>query len=137
MNRTLSGHLSDAPGAVAEGSDSGDLSFFERLDQVPGLQILEVAEADAAFEALADFAGIFLEPLQGVDAALPDDGTVTQEANLRATTDLSAAHVATGDGTHARHPEDLAHFGLARDDLFELGGQHADHGLLDVLEQFV
>ena len=37
----------------------------------------------------------------------------------------------------AGHPEDLADLGLAGDDLFELGGEHADHGVLDVLEDLV
>ena len=35
------------------------------------------------------------------------------------------------------HPEDLADLGLAGDDLLELGGEHADHGVLDVLEELV
>ena len=33
--------------------------------------------------------------------------------------------------------EDLPHLGVARDHLFELGGEEADHGLLDVLEDLV
>src|SRR6187200_808190 len=36
-----------------------------------------------------------------------------------------------------RDPEDLAHLGLARDDLFVLRLVHADHRLLHVLEQLV
>ena len=51
--------------------------------------------------------------------------------------DHTRAHVAAGDGADARHPEDLADLGLAGDDLFVLGGEHADHRLLDVLEQLV
>ena len=46
-------------------------------------------------------------------------------------------HVATGDGADARHTEDLADLGFAGDHFFELGGEHADHGPLDVLEQLV
>ena len=46
-------------------------------------------------------------------------------------------HVAAGDGADAGHPEDLADLGLAGDHLFELGGEHADHGVLDVLEELV
>ena len=46
-------------------------------------------------------------------------------------------HVAAGDGADPGDPEDLADLGVAGDDLFELGGEHADHGLLDVLEQLV
>ena len=50
---------------------------------------------------------------------------------------VPAEHVAAGDGADAGHPEDLADLGLARDDLFVLGREHADHGLLDVLEHLV
>ena len=49
----------------------------------------------------------------------------------------AVAHVAAGDRADPGHPEDLADLGLAGDDLFELGREHADHGLLDVLEQLV
>ena len=37
----------------------------------------------------------------------------------------------------ARHAEDLADLGLAGDDLFELRGEQAEHGGLDVLDQLV
>jgi hypothetical protein len=46
-------------------------------------------------------------------------------------------HVAPGDGTDARHPEDLADLSLTRDDLFELRSEQADHGPLDVLDDLV
>ena len=45
---------------------AGDLPLLERLDDVAGLEVLEVGEADAALEALADLAGVFLEPLERV-----------------------------------------------------------------------
>ena len=50
---------------------------------------------------------------------------------------MPLTHVAAGDGADAGHAEDLADLGLAGDDLFELGSEHADHGLLDVLEHLV
>ena len=45
--------------------------------------------------------------------------------------------VAPGDGADPRHPEDLPDLGVAGDDLLVLRRQHADHRLLDVLEQLV
>ncbi len=50
---------------------------------------------------------------------------------------MPLTHVAAGDGADPGHAEDLADLGLAGDDLLELGGEHADHGLLDVLEHLV
>ena len=50
---------------------------------------------------------------------------------------VPAEHVAAGDGADAGDPEDLADLGVAGDHLFELGREHADHGVLDVLEQLV
>src|SRR6202043_2711769 len=41
------------------------------------------------------------------------------------------------DLADARHAEDLAHLGVAGDDLFELGSEHADHGRFDVFDQLV
>src|SRR6187397_2970286 len=118
-------------------SDPSDLALFEGLDQVALLEVLEVGQADAALEALTDLPSIFLEPLERVDAALPDDDALAQEADLRAAGDDTRAHAATGDEADARDAEDLAHLGLARDDLFELRCEHADHGALDVLEELV
>src|SRR5262249_11526827 len=101
------------------------------------LEVLEVAQTDTALEALADLTGIILEALQRRDAALPDDDAVAQEANLAAAGDDPRAHVTACDGADARHTEDFADLGLARDHLFELGSEHADHRPLDVLEQLV
>ena len=78
-----------------------------------------------------------LKRLSELDAALPDDRAVAQEAHLRATRDAAAAHVATGDRADPRHPEDLADLGFAGDHFFELGREHADHRPLDVFEQLV
>src|SRR5438552_1122375 len=118
-------------------SRPGDLPFLERLDQVTRLEVLVVAEADAALEALADLAGVVLEPLERGDLPLPEDDAVAEEPDLGPAGDDTRPYLTSGDGSHARDPEDLTHFGLARDDLFELGGEHADHGRLDVLEQLV
>src|SRR6478735_1139178 len=87
--------LTVRPNCAHAGSDPGDLALFEGLDQVAALEILEVGEADAAFEALADLAGVLLEATQRDDRALPDDHAVAQEAHLGATGDDARAHVAT------------------------------------------
>src|SRR3546814_20301743 len=70
-------------------------SLLERLDDVALLQVLEVAEADAALEAGVDLAHVVLEATQRVDGALPDDRALPQEADLgvdRKSTRLNSSH---------------------------------------------
>ena len=98
---------------------------------------MEVGETDTALETLTHFADVVLEATQRLDGALPDDDALTQEAHLRATGDRAVEHEATRDGADLRHTEDLAHFGIAGDDLFVLRSQEAHHRPLDVFEQFV
>ena len=52
---TLEISRQSAAGQISSGTS--DLDVFERLDQVTGLEILEVGQADTAFEALTDLAG--------------------------------------------------------------------------------
>ena len=75
--------------------------------------------------------------LQRGDRALPDDRALAEEADLGAAGDGAVVHVAAGDWPDPGHREDLADLGLAGDDLFELGREQADHGVLDVLEDLV
>ena len=54
-------------GVGGHGSGAGDLALLERLDDVAGLEVLEVGEADAALEAGGDLADVVLEPAQRPD----------------------------------------------------------------------
>src|ERR1700677_2056461 len=92
-----------------------DLALLKCFDDVAGVQVLEVGEADAALEPGRHLPGVVLEAAQGDDGALPDDGAVAQEPHLGAAGDLPLPHVAPGDGAHPGDPEDLPHPGLARD----------------------
>src|SRR5262249_261225 len=96
-----------------------------------------VLEADTALEALPHLAHVVLETPQRGDRALPDDRALAQEPDLRPTGDDTARDVATGDPADARHAEHLAYLGIAGDDLFELGLEHADEGVVDVFEDVV
>src|SRR5690606_12199471 len=114
-----------------------DLALLVGLDDVAFLEVLEVRQTDTALEPGADLGGVVLEPPQRLDRALPDDGALTQEADLGVARDDAALDHATGDLADAGHGEDLADLGLAGDDLFVLGGEHAEHGRLHVLEHLV
>src|ERR1700733_591151 len=124
-------------GPPAPTSGPGDLALVVGLNDVAVLEVLEVGEPDTALEARCDLAHIVLEAAQRVDRTLPDDGALAQEAHLRAAGDLAVAHVAPGHGADPGHPEDLAHLGLARDDLLVDRGEQTEHGRLNVLEQLV
>src|SRR3546814_16603501 len=65
------------------------------------LQVLEVAEDDAALEAGVDLAHVVLEATQRVDGALPDDRALPQEADLGVPGDGAVEHHAAGDATDA------------------------------------
>ncbi len=49
---------------VAPNSGPRNLSLFVGLDHISGFQILEIRQADTAFEARGNFAGIVLEAPQ-------------------------------------------------------------------------
>ena len=66
---------------------AGDLPLLEGLDDVAGLEVLEVGEADAALEALATSRASSLKRLQRRDRALPDDRALAEEADLGAAGD--------------------------------------------------
>src|SRR5262245_10527477 len=118
-------------------SDASDFAVFVGLDHVAGLEVLVVLEADTALEALTHLTHVVLEAPQRSDRALPDDRALAEEPDLRPTGDDTARDVATGDATDTRHAEHLAHLGVARDDLFELGLEHADERVVDVFEDVV
>src|SRR2546421_5084368 len=118
-------------------SGAGDFPELVGLDDVALLEVLEVAEADAAFESLLHLAGVVLEPLERGDCAVPDDDAVAQETDPRAACDHAVLHVAAGHPADTRDREHLTDLGVARDDLLELGLEHADERLLHVLEHLV
>src|SRR6476619_286293 len=65
-------------------SGAGDFPELVGLDDVALLEVLEIAEADAAFEALLHLAGVVLEPLERSDRAVPDDHAFAQDTDSRA-----------------------------------------------------
>src|SRR3981081_3473207 len=68
-------------------SGAGAFPELVGLDDVALLEVLEVAEADAAFESLLHLAGVVLEPLERGNRAVPDDDAVAQETDPRAACD--------------------------------------------------
>src|SRR5688572_22952031 len=118
-------------------SDSRYLAVLVGLDDVALLEVLVVREAHGALESLSDLAGVVLEALERGDGAVPDDGALTDVADLGAPGDHAVAHHTPGNLAHSWDLEDLEHLGVAGDDLLVLGLEHAHHGGLDLLEDLV
>ena len=87
------------------------------LDDVALFEICELGDLYAAFEVLGDFADIVFEAAERLEFAVPDDGRVADDTNLRIADELAGLHVTTGDRADFRDLEDLADFGAAEDDL--------------------
>ncbi len=52
------------------------------LDQVPGLEVVEAVDPDAAFHAGADLVDLVLEPPQRLDDAVVDDFLAADDPHL-------------------------------------------------------
>src|SRR6266571_5036623 len=104
-----------------------DLPRLVCLDHVAFLDVLEVLDRDAAFEALLDLARIVLEALERSDLAVVDDRSLANEANVGGADDLALSDVAARDRADPGGPEDLADLGHAQGLLDLFGRQHALH----------
>jgi len=76
------------------------------------MQVLEVAETNTALEARSDFGGVVLEALERGERAVPDDGALSQEANLVVALDRAVLHETTSNQANTLDAEDLADLGL-------------------------
>src|SRR5664280_1773176 len=116
---------------------SRNLALFEGLDDVAIFQVLVVGETNAALKARLHLSRVILEAAQRSDRALPDNGALAQESNLRTTGDDAVADEASGDGADLGNAKHFAHLGFAGDDLFVDRRQQSQHGRLDLLDQLV
>ncbi len=62
--------------------DAGDLSFLERFDDVAGLEVLEVRQADSTFKSGPNFSDILFEVAKRLDRSPPDDRAFPKEPDL-------------------------------------------------------
>src|SRR5579859_2210805 len=85
---------------------------LEVLDDVAGLDVVEVLEPDTTFVAGEDFAGVILEAAQRADLAFPDDAAVAHEAGAGTAHQLPFGNHRTGD-SRTLHDEGLADLGAA------------------------
>src|SRR5580658_4131762 len=107
------------------------------FDDVVGLDVVEVADLDAAFEVLWDFLGVVLEPFEGFDRSFIDLASLTDQPDFGRAFDDALSYKATGDRTNLGDLEDLAHHGTAEMDFLDLRDEHPLDGLLDVVGHLV
>src|SRR5262245_26708950 len=69
--------------------------------------------------------------------ALEDDHVVADETRLRAAFDHPVDDHTTRDGTHFRHPDDIANLRLPDDDFLERRIEQSEHRIADLLFDFV
>src|SRR5688572_18584128 len=102
------------------------------FDDVPDFDVLELLDADAALEALANLGNIVLEVPERGDLALVNDTVVAQQADIGRSRDDAIDDHATGDRARLRHLERVPDLGASLEDLLELRIEQAGHGRLDL-----
>src|SRR5690606_34617255 len=118
-------------------SSAGDLSDLVDLDEVALLDVVEVGQADTALEALGHLANVVLEPLERVDGPVVGDDSGAQQPGTGTALDHAFGDVATGDGSDPGNPEHGPDLGGAEHDFLLLGGELANQGLFDLVQQLV
>src|SRR6266852_3307171 len=90
------GGLSLAGGtdALSGGFRGAHLGNAEAFQDIADLHVIEIGDARAALKTSADFAGIILEPLQGVELRRVDDRPIAQHADLCVALQDAFDHVA-------------------------------------------
>ncbi len=93
--------------------NSSDALCYERLNDVAFLDVVEVADGNAAFHAVGYFFGIVFETFQRSDLAFVDLHAVAHQANVGIALNYAIKHRAAGDCAHFRHFESVANFRLS------------------------
>ena len=75
----------------------GNLFEVVALDDVAGFVLVEVAELDAALEAVADFLHVVLEAAERREAAIVNGLAAAQDAGARGAGDAAIGDEAAGD----------------------------------------
>src|SRR5258708_7750888 len=132
---TGSSSLAALPRRVLE--RRGDGLHLEGLDDVALADVVVALDADAALVALRDLARVVLETAQRADLARVDDDRVAHEPDLGLARDLALGDEGARDRARLGDVEDLAHLDLAHELLARDRGEHAHHGLLDVVDGVV
>jgi len=113
-----------------------DLLERVALDDVAFLIFVELAEADAALVAVPDFLDLVLEAAQGRHLAVEHRHAAADDAGVGLAVDLAVGDVGTA-GLAAGKLEHLADLGVADDLLAGDRVEQPEHGLADLVDEFV
>src|SRR5687768_15861285 len=114
-----------------------DLHHFVSFDDVAHLDIIKSFDVKTTFVACSDFFHVVLEAPQRAECPGMDYDAVADHAHLCVAGDLAVKYIATCNGANPCDLEDLAHFDVAHDLLFEFRCKHAFHGRLDLVDSIV
>ena len=124
---------------VPRGKLQRSSDFLDRVtfDNVAGLEVLEILEAQTAFAAGFDFFDVILEMLEAGDTAFELDGFAANDADAADALEPSAVDVTAGDLGAFGELENLADFGAADDGFLGFGFEKAFHGFFNLVEEFI
>src|SRR6476646_9165305 len=83
---------------VSDSHFRGDAFGHEGLNHVSFFHVIEIGDVDAAFHAIAHFAGVVFKALERADPAFVDLHAVAHQAHVGIALDYAIQHVAAGDG---------------------------------------
>src|SRR5688572_5459638 len=109
----------------------------ERLEDVPGLDVVHALHADTALETGEHFPHLVLEPLEGADGPFAQHRLAALDADLRHPHELAFHDVGAADGSELGDVEDLAHLRAPQHRLADLGSEQSGEGGLEVVHGFV
>src|SRR5581483_2808884 len=115
----------------------GDAFSHEGLDDVADFNVAVIGDGDAAFHAVANFAGIIFEATQGADLSAEDNYVVAKQADLGIALDNAICNSATSNRADFRNTESLQYVGAALVRFFDRRLEQAAHGAFDLVLQFV
>src|SRR5210317_1763072 len=129
---------------MAQSAGSNDLleGCFELLelvsfDDIAGLDVIVILEANTTFVVVIDFLDIILEAPQRRKLAGPDNDIVAQQAGVSISQDLTGDNIATGNGANLGDIESLADFCTTEINFLEGRREQTFHGVLDVVNSVV
>src|SRR6266487_397140 len=114
-----------------------DLLDAIRFDQVAHFDVVEVLDAHAALESLANFPYVVLEPLERRQRAVVHLDAVADHAHLAGARDDAAPHEAAGDRSDLCNFERLPDFGFAHHHFLLFGREQAFHRQLHLFHRLV
>src|SRR5438445_11508907 len=127
----------DLAGSSGGGFGENLLLHGEAFEHIADFDVVEIRNADAAFETGAHFVGIFLEPAQRAHTARINNHAFAHDAHLGIALHDAIEDVAAGDHAHALDAEGVAHFRAAEMSFLVDRLEQASHGALNLVGDFV